>query len=477
MSLLVLSWLAGLGAQTAHAEAAASLVPVGSDSLGARGLNAALAIADHCAFVGSRGSGAVEIVNISDPYQPVTAGQIPGLGLSTARELRAVADQRLLIVMTYALAAGGTNRFDFYRWDTDCTGAAKVGTYNFGARPPHEFYLWHLGTRTLLFTTMFGAGNPALQVIDASDPVHPSLSGGWDAPVGELHSISLSADGTRAYLALWRGGLLVADAADFTSFRPNPTLRLITPSASAIPAPPGGNVHSAVQIPGRNLVVLTDERYQPACPYGPARLIDISDAAKPRLVSVMSAPENSAAVCAQSARNTYTSHNPTLTPDLALITWYASGIQIFDTADPANPVRLAEFRAQGQLPGAIDSQLGGLPTTMTWSYPIIRDGLIYVADINQGLFVLRYQGPHQAEVEGLAFSEGNSNLTANLPVPTPPTAAAVSPASSPVVAAGRAAQGPRAAGISFWPVIVAAVGFLLVGLGGLLFLRRARTGC
>jgi hypothetical protein len=44
------------------------------------------------------------------------------------------------------------------------------------------------------------------------------------------------------------------------------------------------------------------------------------------------------------------------------------------------------------------------------SYPIIKDGLIYVADVRNGLYVLRYTGPHADEVDGLTFLEGNSNL-------------------------------------------------------------------
>jgi hypothetical protein len=45
-----------------------------------------------------------------------------------------------------------------------------------------------------------------------------------------------------------------------------------------------------------------------------------------------------------------------------------------------------------------------------WSFPIIRDGLIYVVDIRNGLFVLRYTGPRSGEVGGISFLEGNSNL-------------------------------------------------------------------
>ena len=45
-----------------------------------------------------------------------------------------------------------------------------------------------------------------------------------------------------------------------------------------------------------------------------------------------------------------------------------------------------------------------------WSYPIIRDGLIYVIDIRNGLYILRYTGPHAGQVADIRFFEGNSNL-------------------------------------------------------------------
>ena len=67
---------------------------------------------------------------------------------------------------------------------------------------------------------------------------------------------------------------------------------------------------------------------------------------------------------------------------------------------------------------------------MTWSYPIIRNGLIYVADINQGLYIIRYQGPHADELARIAFAEGNSNLFA-VAAETPPQATGSVAPSSP----------------------------------------------
>ncbi len=52
----------------------------------------------------------------------------------------------------------------------------------------------------------------------------------------------------------------------------------------------------------------------------------------------------------------------------------------------------------------------GSDKVVMWSYPVIADGLIYVVDLRNGLYILRYTGPHAAEVDAIAFLEGNSNV-------------------------------------------------------------------
>lgn len=42
--------------------------------------------------------------------------------------------------------------------------------------------------------------------------------------------------------------------------------------------------------------------------------------------------------------------------------------------------------------------------------PVVDDGLIYVADVLNGLYILRYTGENVDQVAGLDFLEGNSNL-------------------------------------------------------------------
>jgi hypothetical protein len=44
-----------------------------------------------------------------------------------------------------------------------------------------------------------------------------------------------------------------------------------------------------------------------------------------------------------------------------------------------------------------------------WSYPIIEDGLIYVVDVRNGVYVLDYRGAFEREIQRIGFLEGNSN--------------------------------------------------------------------
>src|SRR5690606_25693060 len=53
-----------------------NFVEVGHTALGSIGWHGGLALAGDCAYVGNRQSGAVAIVNIADPANPLASGQI-----------------------------------------------------------------------------------------------------------------------------------------------------------------------------------------------------------------------------------------------------------------------------------------------------------------------------------------------------------------------------------------------------------------
>jgi hypothetical protein len=70
----------------------------------------------------------------------------------------------------------------------------------------------------------------------------------------------------------------------------------------------------------------------------------------------------------------------------------------------ANAVQLEDPRLSA------DPDSGRGEKVVMWSYPIIKDGLIYVVDLRNGLCILDYTGPFDKEVHQTSFLEGNSNL-------------------------------------------------------------------
>ncbi len=180
-----------------------------------------------------------------------------------------------------------------------------------------------------------------------------------------------------------------------------------------------------MKVPGRALVLTTDEVYgtytdaSAGCPWGWARLIDVADEAHPIIVSEFKMVQNDNTFCGSpyddkqlEQYTSFSSHNPTVLRDLALITWHSGGLQIADISDPAHPVRAGWFYPTPAANVATeDPALGRGPgKVIFWSYPIIRDGLIYVVDIRNGLYILRYTGAHADEISTVKFLEGNSTL-------------------------------------------------------------------
>jgi hypothetical protein len=444
-----------------------SITQVGHEPLMNRGMNAAMAIHGDYAYIGSRTDGGHEdmphggvmVVDISDPANPTLLGPPfdanPG---ESSRELRVWRSQDVLIVLNTNCGVGDTlhhctspsiSNFRFY----DISGANASNPqllYQLNA-DTHEFFLWEDPTnpeRALLFagnassTCAIRGGSPSCPfsvwdisgVRDGQAPVTlfsglhgftrvPPAPAPVEVPTGSLHSLSVSNDGTRAYFALLTGGFAVVDTSDFAAGTPMPQPRPITINESR-PTWPGPGAHSAVKLWGRDWVWVSDEVYGTAtgpghgCPWGWARMIDISDPAVPTVEAEYRLPENDPSTCADwnPPHTSYSAHNPTLTPHIAFSTWHSGGFQAVSIQNARTPYQLAEFFPEPLDEVMLeDPRLSSDPDTgrnekvVMWSYPIIKDGLIYVIDLRNGLYVLKYQGAFEREVSRITFLEGNSN--------------------------------------------------------------------
>ena len=440
---------------------------VGHEPLLNRGMNAAIAVNGDYAYVGSRTDGGhpgqpqggLMVVDVSRPSRPrLAAGPLdPRPGEST-RELRTWRSQGMLIILNTNCGVGPTlhhctapsqSSMRFYDIRGDNATQPKL-LYDFKV-DTHEFFLWEdpkNPSRALIFAgnasstcgTRGGAPSCPFSVWDISkvrrgQAPETLYSGLYPytrfpaapepvlKPTGGLHSLTVSNDGSEAFFALLTGGFAVADVSDFAARKPFPQPRPITRN-EARPTWPGPGAHSAAKLWGQDWAYVSDEVYGSAtgpdhgCPWGWARMVDVSDPAAPTVKAEYREPENDPAKCAEfnPPRTSYSAHNPTLTPHVAFSTWHSSGLEAISVDDPRQPYQLAEFTPKPLKSVLLeDPRLSSDPDTgrnekvVMWSYAVVQDGLIYVVDLRNGLYVVSYDGPFASEVERIRFLDGNSN--------------------------------------------------------------------
>jgi hypothetical protein len=438
---------------------------VGHDPLFARGMNAAPAIYGDYVYVGNRTDASeghertgVLVVDVSDPANPEVVNEIgaPNAGNigETTRELRVWPAQKLLMVLGFTCSSAihecsgvrVSSTIKFYDL-TDPANPSLVSTY-VPSRTPHEFYLWvdpkdaeralvysstptnDLDFPNLIVTDISGAREGRFEEVAHFNPNAQFPEWARENRDVALHSVALDYAGTRIHLAYLGGGYLIADSSELARGEETPTIRLVTPVSHRVSYTNPG-AHSAVRVPGRPYVVLTEEVYgdlldeligadEHGCPWGWLKVADVRDPRQPKVVGQFRLAENLQSYCetqpgqdpANTRRTSYSAHNPTVLPNLALVSWHSGGLQAVSLRDAVRPRQTGQYLPE-PLPEVTteDPALSaGTNRVVMWSYPIIKDGLIYITDIRNGLYILRYTGPVHESVDRISFLEGNSNL-------------------------------------------------------------------
>jgi len=401
----------------------------------------------------------VLVLDATDPSNPSVVNEIgpplAGNVSETTRELRVWPREDLLMVLSFACSSvihscvpgAVTPRFRFFDV-SDPANPAFISEWiprqaNGVIRTPHEFYLWEDPTdpsRALLWistpTTSRNTNNANLTIADISDVSEgdqPTLlaQGTWNdqfpvMPNVALHSMTPTVNGRITHLAYLSGFFLALDTSEVAQANPpagqviSLNDDLLTPVENRPTWENPNPGHSAVPFPGRPFSLITDEVYgtftDPSfgCPWGWVHTLQVAQPRRPRIMGEYRIPENScpAPTQADQERGAYTSHNPTLTRNLALITWHSGGFQAIDIEDPAHMQQGGWFSPTPLAAVANEDPALSMGTNkvVMWSFPIVDDGLIYVIDLRNGLYILRYTGPRSGEVAGLTFLEGNSNL-------------------------------------------------------------------
>ena len=98
--------------------------------------------------------------------------------------------------------------------------------------------------------------------------------------------------------------------------------------------------------------------------------------------------------------NAFSPHNPVIDGNLLYVSWYDAGVQIFDIANPQNPLLIRSFDTY---PGTAGTFAGN------WGvYPFLGSDRVLVSDIQTGLYVLSVQSP--ATIDAAMDSLGPHSL-------------------------------------------------------------------
>jgi hypothetical protein len=222
-------------------------------------------------------------------------------------------------------------------------------------------------------------------VLDMADPARPAEAARWwwpgqrdderpGWPGGQRYAAhhALIAGG-RAYLGYDDAGMVVLDVTDMAQPRRRGHLQWEG----------GGSTHTCLPLPGRGLVVATDEQVHdgPLAPARAIRVIDISGAS-PRVIAMCPHPAGFDHLPGRfGAHNLHENQAGSYRSErVVFATYFSAGVRVYDLADPDHPVEVAHW---------IPRPATGQPVAQVNDLFVDAAGLVWVTDrIGGGLYVL-----------------------------------------------------------------------------------------
>jgi hypothetical protein len=342
----------------------------------------------YVGHTGTTGTG-TSILDVADPARPVLVDQWPAPAHSHTHKVQ-VADGLLLVnheKFPYRAPASGPHSAGLavYRLD-DPFRPRPVGFWPSGGRGVHRV-VWAGGRYAHMSATPDGFRDRIWVVVDLDDPARPAEAARWwwpgqrddevpSWPGGERHAAHHAlVDGDRAYLGYDDAGMVILNVADLTAPRQAGQLRW----------PGGGSTHTCLPLPGRGLVVVTDEQVTdgPHAPRRDIRVLDVSGRA-PRVAAACPQPSGQFSELPGrfGAHNLHENQSGSYQSSrLVFATYFSAGVRVYDLADAAHPAEVAHWVPEPP-PGQPVAQINDLFVDET--------GLIWVTDrVGGGLYVLQ----------------------------------------------------------------------------------------
>lgn len=360
---------------------------VGHSNLGGHGDGMQVMRWGDALYVGHFGPSGMgtSILDVSDPTDPGLVRQMPAPEGAHTHKVQ-VADG-LLLTNHEAFRGGTPERVGMAVYDlSDPFRPQEVGFWDSTGRGVHRI-VYEGGDHVYLSATPEGFDERIWVVVDVSDPSRPVERSRWwwpgmaegetrDWPAGESRSVHHAmVRGDRAYLGFWDSGMVVLDIADLDE------ISVVSHLQWAV----GGHTHTCLPLPGRDLVVVTDEAVSDGCAGDPhmVRVVDVSDEANPEVLSICPVPEGD--FCERGLR--FGSHclhenrpGSYASAEVVFVTYFNAGLRVYDLADPRQPVEIAHWIPDCP-PGQEAVQINDV-----W---VGEDLLVYVTDrVNGGVYVV-----------------------------------------------------------------------------------------
>ncbi len=404
----------------AEGASARNVSVVGYSDLGGRGGAFKLAIEERSGrwylYMGHLWDRGWTILDVTDPSKPETLKFIPG-PFNTWTIQMEVFDHKMLTALEQMPASWGgdpTKPFDegVLVWSlADPVSPVLQGQFKTGGSGTHRDG-YYGGSYAFLAANMKGYSGNIFVVIDISNPYNPVEVSRWWVPGqwvdgGEKPQAGVSLHGppqvvgTTAYVPYGSAGLILLDVSDIKNPKKISQLTFTPPFIGGI------NVHSALPIVSRNLVVVNSESLAEDCneALNHTSIVDVSNPARPKLLSVFPVPLPPPGLgitnfCEKGGRfgphnQNQNQHSPYVQRDdnRVYLTYFNAGLRIYDISDPRQPTEVGYF-----VPPEPVKRYGPQPVrvlvSQTEDVLVDARGYIYITDKNEGIWILKFHGDH-----------------------------------------------------------------------------------
>jgi len=385
---------AGAARNSAGEADARNMRLIGHNDIGGKGDCMHINVVDGFAYVAHMGENGIgtSILDVHDPTAPRLVHQLMVPPFTHSHKVQIVGDVLLVNYEQYGHGGKGVTGlkvFDISKRDLP----REIGFLPMTGKGVHRMTYWEPP-----YATMSGSDegwvDQFFMAVDLSDPSSPREVGRWwlpgmwaqggeemTAPSGRRYAMHHAhIRNNRAYSGWWDAGLVILDVSDITK----PALVSHLPFGDD----QSGCTHTTLPVPGRDILVVTDESTHDLCQEVPkdVRVVDISDDRNPRVIAKFPRPEGDYCSMGRFGPHNIHEHRPgsLLDPNTIYLTYFNAGVRVYDISDAARPREIAYFVPEAPPSGKDTIQMNDIY--------VHSDGLIYSTDrFGGGLYIFELQ--------------------------------------------------------------------------------------